>query len=209
MKRLLAVTTMALGLLSAFPLFSHGSEALELPNPGFEEANADQTWPEGWPTLKQGGQYGTDEDGNRFLRMTASEPGKMTMLYREIAIPEGVDALELKFRYRLHDFKRGSQSWFDARIMMEFMDAARNKVSPNPPAPNFTRNQGEWKEVDCRYSTLNEELVPVQIREYVKTNFPDTQFVQIEKGYRGYEVKLTNRLELTFDNQFRLVDIDD
>lgn len=69
--------------------------------------------------------------------------------------------------------------------------------------------QGEWKEVDCRYSTLNEELVPVQIREYVKTNFPDTQFVQIEKGYRGYEVKLTNRLELTFDNQFRLVDIDD
>ena len=151
MKRLFAVTTMALGILSAFPLFSHGSEALDLPNPGFEEANADQTWPEGWPTLKQGGQYGTDEDGNRFLRMTASEPGKMTMLYREIAIPEGVDALELKFRYRLHDFKRGSQSWFDARIMMEFMDAARNKVSPNPPAPNFTRNQGEWKEVSKKF----------------------------------------------------------
>ena len=69
--------------------------------------------------------------------------------------------------------------------------------------------QGEWKEVDCRYSTLNEELVPEQIRAYVKQNFPDTKFVKIEKGYRDYEVKLTNRLELTFDMNFNLVDIDD
>ena len=56
---------------------------------------------------------------------------------------------------------------------------------------------------------MNEEIVPVQIREYVRKNFPETKFVKIEKGYRDYEVKLTNRLELTFDQNFNLVDIDD
>ena len=56
---------------------------------------------------------------------------------------------------------------------------------------------------------MNEDLVPEQIRSYVRQNFPDTKFVKIEKGYRGYEVKLTNRLELTFDLNFNLVDIDD
>ena len=90
----------------------------------------------------------------------------------------------------------------------DFMELSYEVILTKGTKVEFS-GQGEWKEVDCRYSTLNEELVPVQIREYVKTNFPDTQFVQIEKGYRGYEVKLTNRLELTFDNQFRLVDIDD
>lgn len=90
----------------------------------------------------------------------------------------------------------------------DFMELSYEVVFAQGTKVEFT-GQGEWKEVDCRYSTLNEALVPVQIKEYVRKNFPDTKFVKIEKGYRGYEVKLTNRLELTFDNNFNLVDIDD
>lgn len=90
----------------------------------------------------------------------------------------------------------------------DFMELSYEVVFAHGTKVEFT-GQGEWKEVDCRYSTLNEDLVPAQIRTYVKQNFPDTKFVKIEKGYRDYEVKLTNRLELTFDLNFNLVDIDD
>lgn len=90
----------------------------------------------------------------------------------------------------------------------DFMELSYEVVFAQGTKVEFT-GQGEWKEVDCRYSTLNEDLVPEQIRSYVKQNFPDTKFVKIEKGYRDYEVKLTNRLELTFDLNFNLVDIDD
>ena len=90
----------------------------------------------------------------------------------------------------------------------DFMELSYEVVFAQGTKVEFS-GQGEWKEVDCRYSTLNEKLVPAQIRDYVSKNFPDTKFVKIEKGYRGYEVKLTNRLELTFDNNFNLVDIDD
>ena len=90
----------------------------------------------------------------------------------------------------------------------DFMELSYEVVFAQGTKVEFS-GQGEWKEVDCRYSTLNEKLVPAQIRDYVSKNFPNTKFVKIEKGYRGYEVKLTNRLELTFDAEYRLVDIDD
>lgn len=90
----------------------------------------------------------------------------------------------------------------------DFMELSYEVVFAQGTKVEFT-GHGEWKEVDCRYSTLNPELVPVQIKDYVSRNFPDVQFVKIEKGYRGIEVKLTNRLELTFDQNFNLVDIDD
>ncbi len=90
----------------------------------------------------------------------------------------------------------------------DFMELSYEAVLATGTKIEFV-GSGEWKEVECRYSTLNEEIVPVQIREYVRKNFPETKFVKIEKGYRDYEVKLTNRLELTFDQNFNLVDIDD
>lgn len=90
----------------------------------------------------------------------------------------------------------------------DFMELSYEVVFAQGTKVEFS-GQGEWKEVDCRYSTLDEKLVPQQIRDYVAKNFPDSKFVKIEKGYRGYEVKLTNRLELTFDSNYNLVDIDD
>ncbi|MDE7123393.1 MAG: PepSY-like domain-containing protein [Alistipes sp.] len=69
--------------------------------------------------------------------------------------------------------------------------------------------QGEWKEIDCRFAAVPAAAVPAPIAQYVKNNYPDAMIVKIEKDRREYEVKLSNRLELTFDRAFRLVDIDD
>ena len=68
---------------------------------------------------------------------------------------------------------------------------------------------GEWKEIDCKYSTVPSAVIPAQIAQYVSQNYPDTQIVKIDRDKRDYEVKITNGLELTFDKQFNLIDIDD
>ena len=68
------------------------------------------------------------------------------MMYREIQIPTGTEALELKWRQRITGLVPGKQSWFDARIMMEFMDAARNKASPSPGAPYARKDTEGWVE---------------------------------------------------------------
>ena len=60
-----------------------------------------------------------------------------------------------------------------------------------------------------KYSTVPTAIIPAQIASYVSQNYPDTQIVQIDRDKRDYEVKLTNRLELTFDLNFNLIDIDD
>ena len=58
----------------------------------------------------------------------------------------------------------------------DFMELSYEAVLATGTKIEFV-GSGEWKEVECRYSTLNEEIVPVQIREYVRKNFPETKFV--------------------------------
>ena len=68
---------------------------------------------------------------------------------------------------------------------------------------------GEWTEVRCRQTGVPAQIVPAQIAEYVKTNYPDAIILQIERDSREWEVKLSNRWEITFDKQMRVIDIDD
>ena len=68
---------------------------------------------------------------------------------------------------------------------------------------------GEWTEVKCPQSEVPSKIVPAAIRDYVKTNYPDAKILRIERDRKGYEVKLSNRWEISFDSQMRVVDIDD
>ena len=53
------------------------------------------------------------------------------------------------------------------------------------------------------------ELLPVSIRNYVQTHYPNTGYLDFEIGKRTYEVKLTNRMELKFNNSFHIIEVDD
>lgn len=53
------------------------------------------------------------------------------------------------------------------------------------------------------------EMVPVQIREYVERHYPNAVLVEYEVGRRNYEVTLSNRMELKFNSEFNVVEIDD
>jgi hypothetical protein len=68
---------------------------------------------------------------------------------------------------------------------------------------------GEWIDVDCRYTSVPKAVVPDAVRAYVKENFPDVQIVEIERKRGNHEVKLSNKLELVFDKKLKIKRIDD
>ncbi len=71
----------------------------------------------------------------------------------------------------------------------------------------FEKN-GEWKEVDCKYSEVPAAIIPQQIKESINMKYPQAKVLEIDRDARGYDVKLDNRLELEYNNNFELVDID-
>lgn len=68
---------------------------------------------------------------------------------------------------------------------------------------------GEWTDIDRNNASIPAALVPSDIASYVAANFAGKQIVSIEKEIRGYSVKLDNGIELTFNTNGRLVEIDD
>ena len=69
-------------------------------------------------------------------------------------------------------------------------------------------HSGALEKIECQ-AGIPEGLVPYQIKDYVKVHYPDAQFVEYEIGKKNYEVKLSNRLELKFNKNFHLIEIDD
>lgn len=69
--------------------------------------------------------------------------------------------------------------------------------------------RGNWTEIDCKMSAVPVALVPAKIAQYVKSTYPGTKILKIEKDDNRYEIKLSNRLEITFNSSFQVVDIDD
>lgn len=70
-------------------------------------------------------------------------------------------------------------------------------------------SKGEWSEIDCKPAAVPEALVPKAISSYVKTTYPNVRIVQIERDRKGYEIELSNGLDIKFNNQFKVVEIDD
>ena len=75
------------------------------------------------------------------------------------------------------------------------------------------RLNNEWKKVDCEHSTVYSsvptELIPEQITAHVNANFPGAIIKKLEKKFRGWEIELNNGLELKFNSNFRVTEIDD
>lgn len=69
-------------------------------------------------------------------------------------------------------------------------------------------SKGNWTEIECNATVVPAALVPAAISQYVKANYPEQTVKKIEKDRKEYEVKLSNRIELTFDTNFKLIDVD-
>ena len=94
-----------------------------------------------------------------------------------------------------------------AKLERDLFDRSYEVVLADGTKLEFT-SQGEWKDVDCRYEEVPAAIVPQAIREYVNSNYPGEKILKIEKDRGYYEVKLSNRYELTFNKDYKIVDID-
>jgi endoglucanase len=120
-----------------------------IPNSDFSSDSKGAGWPDGWG--KGDGITWETESGAHFLRLTSQRPGQMLMLYREISIPAGVKAAELTVRYRSAGIKKGEKPWFDARVIVNFMDAARKAVKPDASPLVLKPEAAEWTTVTKRF----------------------------------------------------------
>ncbi len=70
-------------------------------------------------------------------------------------------------------------------------------------------NDGRLEKISSRSGDIPATVIPKQITDTVKSHYPDAFVVEYEVDRKTYEVKLSNRIEVTFDSGFRLVEIDD
>ncbi len=70
-------------------------------------------------------------------------------------------------------------------------------------------NDGAWTSVECRYAAVPEAIVPAQIRDYVAKSFAGQTIRKIERNKYTWEAELMNGLEIKFDKNFQVIDIDD
>lgn len=93
------------------------------------------------------------------------------------------------------------------KVDKDLLDKKYEVIFTNRNELEFNKN-GEWKEVDCKYSEVPAAIIPQQIKESINMKYPQAKVLEIDRDARGYDVKLDNRLELEYNNNFELVDID-
>lgn len=70
-------------------------------------------------------------------------------------------------------------------------------------------SKGQWTEIDTKPQAVPAALVPAAISDYVKGAYPDARIVQIERDRTGYDVDLSNGLEVKFNKKLKVIKIDD
>lgn len=104
---------------------------------GFAAEGAAAAWNAG-----AGAEIATDP-ASRFMRLQA-DPAKMVMAYQLIPL-HGAKALRLSYRARWKGVQRGAQMWHDARVILDFKDKDKQKVSGGPGHPNYNGSSDGWQ----------------------------------------------------------------
>lgn len=71
----------------------------------------------------------------------------------------------------------------------------------------FNRS-GEWTSVDCERNQVPNSVLPQGVLDYVTKKFAKSYVVEIERGLLGYDVKLSNDLDLEFDKNGKFLRVD-
>ena len=106
-----------------------------------------------------------------------------------------------------------TQYFPEATIQMVMPDEDDIDVVLNDYTKIEFKLNNEWKKVDCEHATkfisVPATLVPEQITAYVNANFPNTIIKKLEKKFIGWEIELSNGLEVKFNNNFKVTKVDD
>lgn len=95
-----------------------------------------------------------------------------------------------------------------AKVEKDFWDKKYEVVFVNGDKLEFDKN-GNWEEVNCNFSEVPADIIPKPIKENIAKMYPKAKVLKIDRDSRGYEVKLNNRIELEYNTEFQLIDIED
>ncbi|NCC98528.1 MAG: hypothetical protein EOL95_02330 [Bacteroidia bacterium] len=93
-----------------------------------------------------------------------------------------------------------------AKYDPEFVDSSYEIKFKSGNSIEFNK-QGEWKDYECKTCIVPDELIPNEISSFIKKKHPDTNIVNLGKGKRTYELKLSNGIELKFNLRGQLLEI--
>ena len=95
-----------------------------------------------------------------------------------------------------------------AKVDTEFMDKNYEVIFTSGDQLEFDK-KGNWIKVDCEHSQVPEAIIPVAIQKYVSQHYPDAKVVKIElTDHKGYDIDLSNGIDIEFDKKMRVRDID-
>lgn len=93
-----------------------------------------------------------------------------------------------------------TKDWDDYKVRLE-----------NGVEIEFDR-KGEWEEIDNNHKTLPQsivDLLPKAISNYINIQFPGTAITSVNRDRSGFDVDLSNDLDLEFDSKGNIKEIDD
>lgn len=68
---------------------------------------------------------------------------------------------------------------------------------------------GAWTDVDCKNKAVPAAIVPEAIGKYVADNYASLKIVQIERENYGYDIELSNGLDIRFDRDYNVTRVGD
>ena len=95
-----------------------------------------------------------------------------------------------------------------AKMETDFLSKSYDVIFTNGDKVEFD-NKGRWTNIDCEHSVVPSGVVPQSIKEYVQKQYPSAKILKLELTDRkGYDVELSNDVEIEFDKKFNVIDID-
>lgn len=186
---LLRRLALASGLLFSGLLLPQTALADLISNGDFETATDNPNWPNGWAQPKSGSCSYEIEDGRRFVRINSTAPGETIILYRNVLIPAGVKAVELRLRARVIGLQPGTQPWFDARILADFKSVSGVKLKGAKPIA-FRRDTNGWVERSIRFAVpegaVSIDIMPSLFQVYTGTiDIDEVQLKEVDPADLG------------------------
>ncbi len=71
----------------------------------------------------------------------------------------------------------------------------------------FDKN-GNWKDIECYSGKVPNDAVPAQISSYISQHYPGKSVIKIERHRSVFEVKLNNGMEIEFNRNYQVIDVD-
>ena len=68
---------------------------------------------------------------------------------------------------------------------------------------------GQWKRVSRKRTGVPDSLIPSTIAQHIEANYPDEAVFMISRKSYGFKIMLSSDLDMKFDTQGHLLEVDD